>query len=217
MWAMTHDPVVDRSDRRHGGRMRKRGTSRPGWAFGIVFWTGMTVLWLTATAGVALACSPPSPEPTVTALPEGAVVLVGTTGDTVEGGRLFYVERVYAGNIPRSPVVIAFKEGEPIGDCSYPMSSGVHLVIAPNEEADGSLHADLVTLQADPASALGREFIAQAQARYGDGMVPAGVTAPVSTTTGGALRVALLVTVGAAAVGVWLLRRRRRRHSPGAS
>jgi hypothetical protein len=201
-----------------GGPMRKRGTWRPGWASGIVIWTSMTVLWFTATAGVALACSPPSPEPTVTALPGGAVVLVGTTGDKVEGGRLFYVERVYAGNIPGSPVVIAFKEGEPIGDCSYPMSSGVHLVLAPNEEADGSLHADLVTLQADPASALGRAFIAQARARYGDGVVPAGATAPVSTTTtGGDLRLAFVaITVGAAAVGVWILLRRRRRHSPGA-
>lgn len=200
-----------------GGQMRKRETWRPGWASGIVFWTSMTVLWLAASADVALACSPPSPEPTVTALPEAAVVFVGTTGDKVEGGRLFYVERVYAGNISGSPVVIAFKEGEPIGDCSYPMSSGVHLVIAPNEEADGSLHADLVTLQADPASALGREFIAQAQARYGDGVVPAGATAPVSTTTGGDLRIVLVVTVGAAAVGVWILLRRRRRHSLGAS
>jgi hypothetical protein len=181
-----------------------------------VFWTSIVALWATATAGVTLACSPPSPEPTVTALPQGAVVLVGTTGDRVEGGRQFYVERVYAGNVPASPIVIAFKEGEPIGDCSYPMSSGVHLVIAPNEEADGSLHADLVTLQADPASALGREFIAQAQARYGDGVVPAGATAPVSTTTGGDLRLALVATVGAAAVGVWILLRRRRRHSPGA-
>ena len=146
--------------------------------------------------------------------PAGAVVLVGTTGDKVEGGRLFYVERVFAGNVPTSPIVIAFKEGAPVGDCSYPMSSGVHLVIAPNEEPDGSLHADLATLQAGPASALGKEFIAQAQARYGDGVVPSGPTAPASA--GGDPRLGLVVAVGAAAFVVWIVLRGRRRRLPAA-
>jgi hypothetical protein len=190
--------------------MRKRATWRLGWASKLAFWTTIVALWATATAGATLACSPPSPEPTVTALPEGAVVLVGTTGDKVEGGRLFYVERVYAGNVPTSPIVIAFKEGEPIGDCSYPMSSGVHLVIAPNQEPDGSLHADLVTLQADPASALGQQFIAQAQARYGDGLVPSGPTAPVSGATGGDLRLTFAGLGLVAALGAWIFWRRRR-------
>ena len=196
--------------------MRKRAAGRLGWASGIASWTTIVALWAAATAGATLACSPPSPEPTVTALPEGAVVLVGTTGDKVEGGRLFYVERVYAGNVPTSPIVIAFKEGEPIGDCSYPMSSGVHLVIAPDEEADGSLHADLVTLQADPASALGRELIAQAQARYGAGTVPSGATAPVSGATGADLRLAIAGLGLVAAMGVWILWRKRRLAPPRA-
>ena len=178
------------------------------WAAVTVLWTSIAPLWLTLT-GVALACSPPSPEPTVTALPEGAVVLVGTTGDKVEGGRLFHVERVFAGDVPSSPIVITFKEGAPTGDCSYPMSSGRHLVIAPVQEADGSLHADLATLQADPASALGKEFIAQARSRYGDGVVPAGATRPPAET-GSDLRAALVV-VGLAVVGVWTVVRRRRR------
>jgi hypothetical protein len=191
---------------------------QPRWRFGrvvaIALWASMSALWLTATAGTTVACSPPSPEPTVTALPAGAVVLVGTTGDKVEGGRLFYVERVFAGNVPTSPIVIAFKEGAPVGDCSYPMSSGVHLVIAPNEEPDGSLHADLATLQAGPASALGKEFIAQAQARYGDGVVPSGPTAPASA--GGDPRLGLVVAVGAAAFVVWIVLRGRRRRLPAA-
>lgn len=180
----------------------------------LLLWAGAVVLWGSATVGAALACSPPSPAPTVTALPDGAVVLVGTTGDRVEGGRLFYVERVYAGDVAASPVVIAFKEGEPVGDCSYPMSSGVRLVIAPDQAPDGSLHADLVTLQADPGTALGKEFIAQAEARYGEGSVPPGQQVPATVTTSGAPW-PLLAAVGAvAALGAWMLWRRRRGRVP---
>jgi hypothetical protein len=158
------------------------------------------------TVGRALACSPPFLEPTVTALAEGAVVLVGTTGDKVDDGRLFYVERVYGRDISASPIVIAFMEGEPIGDCSYPMSSGVHLVIAPDRDADGSLHADLVTLQADPNSDLGRRYVAEARARYGDGIVPTGQQAPAGLPPFG-LVLALMAGGGA----VWLGWRRARR------
>lgn len=191
--------------------MGNRDRRQIGWASVILSWTIVTGFWFTGAAGPALACSPPSPALTVTALPEGAVVLVGTTGDRVEGGRLFYVESAYAGNIPRSPIVIAFKEGKPVGDCSYPMSSGVRLVIAPYQEADGSLHADLATLQADPGSTLGRAFIAQARERYGDGVVPAGTTAPIPAVPGGGLHLAIAAMAGASAIGVWMLLRRRRR------
>jgi hypothetical protein len=152
----------------------------------------------------ALACSPAA-YPTVTGLPDGAVVIVGTTGDVVEGGRLFYVERVYAGSIDSSPIVIAFKEGEPIGDCSYPMTSGVRLLIAPAVGADGTLRADLATLQADPASEDGHRFIEEAEARYGQGTVPEGATAPGSGG-GSMFPLAVLVAGLAAALTIALAR-----------
>ena len=55
----------------------------------------------------------------------------------VANGRLFHVERWFNGGPPTTPIVIGFKEGEPIGDCSYPVAAGMHLIIAPaRTEAD---------------------------------------------------------------------------------
>ena len=99
-------------------------------------------------------------------------MLVGTTGERVDGGRLFHVERAFNATLT-TPVVIAFKEGEPVGDCSYPVDPGQHLIIAPFREPDGRLSADLGTLQADPESEAGVGYLAEAIELFGDGYVPA--------------------------------------------
>lgn len=129
-----------------------------------------------ATVGVladpVAACSPPFDPPTLRDLGPRQVVVVGTTGDRVAGGRLFHVERWFNGDVPMTPIVIGFKEGEPTGDCSYPVSAGTHMVIAPARLEDGTLYADLVTLQADPDSEAGRAYVAEAVALYGPGVVP---------------------------------------------
>jgi hypothetical protein len=126
--------------------------------------------WL--AAGPALACSPPFEKPTIAALGPNQMVFVGTTGDPGPGGRLFHVERSFNVDSNVTPIVIAFKEGEPVGDCSYPVSAGTHLIIAPNLEPDGHLSADLATLQADPNSEAGRRYLAEARSLFGDGLVP---------------------------------------------
>ncbi len=185
--------------------LRRVPASNVGWLRILMTTGGAVLLAGTITAGTALACSPPFEEPSVSALPEGAVVVVGTTGDKVVDGRLFYVERVYSGDVSATPIVIAFKEGEPIGDCSYPMSSGVHLVIAPDREEDGTLSANLGTLQADPNGDLGRRLVAQARARYGDGAVPTGRQAPAGVDLR-AVGLALALVGGAAAT--WFAWRR---------
>ena len=119
----------------------------------------------------AAACSPPF-DPTIAALGPDQVVLVGTTGERVDGGRLFHVERVFNGTVT-TPVVISFKEGEPVGDCSYPVAAGEHKIIAPYREDDGRLSADLGTLQADPDSEAGVAYLAEAVELFGQGEVPA--------------------------------------------
>ena len=137
---------------------------------GLLAAIGALAVCLATPAGAA-ACSPPF-NPTIAALGPGQIVLVGTTGERVDGGRLFHVERVFNGSVT-TPVVIAFKEGEPVGDCSYPVSAGEHKVIAPYREDDGRLSADLGTLQADPESEAGIAYLAEAVQLYGNGAVPA--------------------------------------------
>ena len=122
------------------------------------------------------ACSPPFEEPTLAALGPDQMVFVGTTGERVEGGRLFHVERSFNVDSNVSPIVIAFKEGEPVGDCSYPVSAGTHLIIAPDRDAGGRLVADLSTLQADPASPDGQRYLAEAESLFGPGIVPVSAT-----------------------------------------
>ncbi len=128
----------------------------------------------------AYACSAPFEEPTIRALGPQQVVVVGTIGERVPGGRAFHVQRWFNGGVPTTPIVIAFKEGEAIGDCSYPITTGATLIIAPYREADGRLSADLVTLQADPTTDLGRRYVAEATALYGPGVVlpPAAAVVP---------------------------------------
>lgn len=138
--------------------------------------------WIAAFAAVAtlllgdtssaLACSPPFEPITLRGLGPQQVVVVGTIGDHVPGGRIFHVERWFNGGVPSAEIVIAFKEGEAVGDCSYPVQTGQHLIIAPILEADGRLSADLVSLQADPASEVGQGYLREATALYGPGVVP---------------------------------------------
>jgi hypothetical protein len=124
-----------------------------------------------ALPSAAAACSPPFERPTIEALGPGQVVVVGTIGEPVAGGRLFHVERTFNG-ASITPIVIAFKEGEPVGDCSYPVHAGERLIIAPFMEDGGRLSADLGTLQADPASEDGKRYLAEAEALFGPGSLP---------------------------------------------
>ena len=162
-----------------------------------------------ADASPVAACSPPF-EPSIAALGPDQVVLLGRIGERVEGGRLFHVERQWNADSRTSPIVIAFKEGEPVGDCSYPVSTGQHLVIAPERDPDGRLTANLATLQADPGNADGEAYLAEARSLYGEGTVPVEAAGP---SRPGA-RPVWLIALALAAVGVVTLvviRRRRRR------
>ncbi len=166
---------------------------------GAAFAAAVAMMWLFPST--AYACSPPFEEPTIRALGPAQVVVVGTIGERVEGGRLFHVQRSYNGGVTRSPIVIAFKEGEPVGDCSYPVSTGANLIIAPLREPDGRLSANLSTLQADPGSDLGRRYVAEATALFGPGGVPP-TTAPVTPSSSRSADVGLLAAVLAAGVGL---------------
>jgi hypothetical protein len=158
----------------------------------------LAALWLLVGPASVLACSPPFEEPTIAALGPDQLVVVGTTGGPAPGGRLFHVERAWNGDVPTSPIVISFKEGEPVGDCSYPMEAGRRLVIAPYMEPNGRLSADLVTLQADPDSDTGRRYLAEARSLYGEGTVPVSVQpAPSPVGTGLIVAASLVIAIGA--------------------
>lgn len=129
-----------------------------------------SLAWL-LPAAAAQACSPPF-DPSVRDLEAGRVVVVGTIGDRVAGGRVFHVQRWFSGGTPSPEIVIAFREGEPVGDCSYLVSEGQALFIAPMRHADGTLSADLVTLQADPDTPQGREYLREATDLFGPGVSP---------------------------------------------
>ncbi len=131
----------------------------------------MTLL-VCAQPNRAVACSPPFEQPTIEALGPSQVVVLGTLGERVAGGRLFHVERWYNGAGAATPILIAFQEGEPMGDCSYPVSTGERLIIAPQHGPDGSLSANLTTLQADPATDTGRAYLEEAATLFGPGIVP---------------------------------------------
>jgi len=177
-----------------------------------LFAGAFVLAWLHPAA--AYACSAPFEEPTIRALGPAQVVVVGTIGERVAGGRAFHVERWFNGGVPSTPIIIAFKEGEPIGDCSYLVRSGQSLIIAPNREANGALSADLVTLQADPSSDLGRKYVAEATQMFGPGVVPQ--PAPGAAISGPAPDVGMVVaalgfTVALLFTVVVLLARRQRR------
>lgn len=171
---------------------------------------GLVVVGVCLSPAAALACSPPFEDPTIRALGPDQLVVIGTTGERVPGGRLFHVERWFNWPDPGTPIVIAFKEGEPMGDCSYPVAIGTHLIIAPLRQPDGRLSADLGTLQADPTTDAGRRYVAEAIALFGPGVVPEPELAQAASVPSGpepwwfVLAAALL-----AVFGLVVLRRRR--------
>ena len=178
---------------------------------------GVILVWLTPTVG--LACSPPF-EPTIRALGPAQVVVVGTTGEPVAGGRAFHVERWFNGDRPPTGLlVIAFKEGAPVGDCSYRVSAGSRLIIAPYHESDGRLSADLGTLQADPASEMGRKFVVEAMALFGPGLAIAADAVPgpgrgQADEAPSAIIIAALLGL-AVAMAAWSVRARNSRRPQG--
>jgi hypothetical protein len=159
------------------------------------------------------ACSPLFEQPTIAALGPDAVVVVGTIGEQVDGGRLFHVQRAFSGGVTSTPMVIAFKEGPAIGDCSYPVTQGARLLIATVRDADGRVPVDLVTLQADPATPDGQRYLAEATALFGPGTVPTPLTSPEPP----APSIALVVLVGFATIAVAVLSWRAVRRSRAAS
>jgi hypothetical protein len=111
--------------------------------------------------------------------------------------------------VPTSPIVIAFKEGEPVGDCSYPVASGTRLVIAPWRQPDGMLSADLGTLQADPLSADGQRYLAETARLFGAGTVPLEATPEPAEGTGWlAFVVVTVLLAGGLAMGFVAWQRR---------
>jgi hypothetical protein len=180
-------------------------------------WLAATVLAVLVPRGPAIACSPMFDPPTIEDLGPGQVVVVGTIGEPVVGGRLFHVERWFKGDAPVTPIVIAFKEGPAAGDCSYPVSTGQHLIIAPVMEG-GRLSADLATLQADPDTVEGQRYIEEATRLFGPGVVPVPtadaqplvtVTMPLSTGPLASLGVLAVAALAGRLFLVVLLRRER--------
>ena len=143
---------------------------------------GVIGLLLVATSP-AVACSVAG-DMAIKDLGPDQIVLVGTIGDRVAGGRVFNVERVYNGP-PTAQIFIAFREGQ-YDDCTYEATEGTRLVIAPDRGDNGRLRADLGTIKADPASDDGRRYIAEATALFGPGIAPGTVVieeAPASEQT----------------------------------
>jgi hypothetical protein len=170
-----------------------------------------TLVGVSLLAPVGTAACSPGPDPTIEALGPKQVVVVGTIGERVPNGRLFHVERWYNGGVPITPIVIAFKEGAPVGDCSYIVTTGTRLIIAPEMEPGGRLSANLGTIQGDPNTADGRKWVDEAVRLFGAGVVPgaAARTAPVDAAPPIAPLIAgLVVLASVAAAGVWSWRRR---------
>lgn len=173
----------------------------------VVIGVVLALTLLAGAAGPVVACSPLFDPPTIVDLGRDQVVLVGTTGEPAPGGRWFHVERWFNGGgiDPPPAIVIAFKEGPAVGDCSYPMDAGRHLILAPFRNEQGALAADLVTLQADPATPEGKAYINEAVQVFGPGIVPA----PADGESAGGFTIdadaAPLLLVGAIAVALGTL------------
>jgi len=175
--------------------------------------TVATVLLCLVAPARALACSPPF-DPTIEALGPDQVVVVGTIGEPMPGGRHFRVSRWFNGADPRADLVIAFKEGDPVGDCSYHPTVGQPLLIAPVAEPNGGLSADLGTLQASIGTDEATRYLEEAERLFGPGTVMHPAEPPAE-------EVALpwFVSVGAVVLavlgGAWLGIRVRGRRQPG--
>jgi hypothetical protein len=166
----------------------------------------IAILATLAMPATAAACSPPF-NPTIAELGPAQVVVVGTIGELVAGGRLFHVERAFNGP-STTPIVIAFKEGEPVGDCSYPVHAGERLIIAPFMEENGRLSADLGTLQAGPETPDGLRYLNEAEALFGPGIVP-GETEPEQDGMSNLVVVALAIGALVAVTFFVVVRRAR--------
>ena len=166
----------------------------------------VAILAALAMPATAAACSPPF-NSTIEELGPAQVVVVGTIGEPVAGGRLFHVERAFNGP-STTPIVIAFKEGEPVGDCSYPVHAGERLIIAPFMEESGRLSADLGTLQAGPDTPDGLRYLNEAEALFGPGIVP-GVAEPEQDDMSSLAVVALAIGALVAVTFFVIVRRAR--------
>lgn len=198
---------IDRSIRA-AADTRARGSAMAANCLRSIAVLGLIVVAVSFPAAAA-ACSPPFEEPTIRALGPDQLVVIGTTGERVPGGRLFHVERWFNWPDPGTPIVIAFKEGEPMGDCSYPVAIGTHLIIAPLRQPDGRLSADLGTLQADPTTDAGRRYVAEAIALFGPGVAPPPATVPAVAVPSGIEPWWFVLAAVVAVLGVVLLGRRR--------
>ena len=171
--------------------------------------------WLAATIAMlvpaksAVACSPPF-QPTIEELGPAQVVVVGNIGERVVGGRLFHVERWFNGDAAVTPIVIAFKEGPAVGDCSYPVETGQHLIIAPMMEG-GRLTADLGTLQADPDTVEGRRYVEDATKLFGPGVEPLPTAVEIEQPLWAVPNAGLGVLALTALVGLFLVLQLQRR------
>ncbi len=182
---------------------------------------GALVVALSAVSSpVSLACSPPF-EPSIHKLDPVDFVVVGYIGEPVDGGRLFHVYQSFNAGALTTPFVIAFKEGEPGGDCSYRVASGQELIIALSPTPNGPPGATLASLQADPASEMGRRYLSEAEARFGPGVVPsAAATLPPGSVDGSPppdvvpFAIGLIGGVGLFALVVLVARRRTSAAAP---
>ena len=162
-----------------------------------------------------LACS--CLQQTVNDLPADAIVIIGRVGERSGGARPLAVERWFNGPGMTDVLVIAFQEGEPIGDCSYPVATGERKFIVPDREG-AMLISHLCTMQAPVDTDYGRELIAAATAHYGPGVVPEATVASPSLSESPedagplvAVAVALAIVVAALFGGLVILARRGRR------
>ena len=100
------------------------------------------------------------------------VVLIGTTGGPGRGWTGVPCRALVQPHQSPATIAIAFNEDEPIGDCSYPIIPGMHMVLAQYQDVPGRLSADLGTLQAHPDSDLQRQYIAEAERLFETGSAP---------------------------------------------
>jgi len=170
-------------------------------------------LWLVAPS-TALACSPPF-DPSIEALGPDQLVVVGTIGEPMPGGRHFRVSRWFNGADARADLVIAFKEGDPVGDCSYHPTIGQPMIIAPFVEGNGRLSADLGTLQALIGTDEASRYVQEAEQLFGPGTVMHPAESPAEDSS-----LPWFVSVGAVVLavlgGAWLGMTVRGRRPPRA-
>jgi hypothetical protein len=92
------------------------------------------------------------------------------------------------------------------------VAPGTRLVIAPWRQPDGTLYADLGTLQADPLSEDGQRYLAETARLFGAGTVPVdAIPEPPPTPGWLAVAVVAVLIAGGSAVGFVAWQRRQSR------